>query len=124
MKKVLLTLVAAIALVFAVQSCGKSTPATELIDKLESIMDQSLKFQNDPSAVLSMTQEDIAKFQKQAEEIEAFAKANKDYVLTPDDKAAFKEFAKKVASKTGEKLTDKDLEEIDEAETLGDLDMF
>lgn len=119
MKKVLIALLAAAAL-FAVASCGgkKNTPATQLIDKMEVLMNSSLAMMENPGDV---TDEQMEAFQKTQDEIEAFAEANKDYVLTDADKQAFKEFAQRVSEKMGRKLTEKDLKEIDEAKTLGDL---
>lgn len=112
----------AAAVILSVDSCGKKTPATEFIDKMEAIIKPNIDMiKND----IEPEGKQKEKIEKQMKELQAFLDENKDYELTDGDRKAFKSFMLDMSKKMGEELPDNAEELLDvmlkQFKTLGDL---
>lgn len=127
MKKLVFPLLAALAMVFTVSSCGspvdkflnKLEPMLEMAEELDDIDDMSKKQKKDMISTI--------------EDLIDILDENEDYELTDSDKEAVIDFSvkayKKMAKKEGEKVDDDDIKEmkkeakkdLKKIDTLGDL---
>lgn len=124
MKKILTLFVAPlVAMSCLVSACGsnagnETTPVDEMISQMDAIFTESMALDEsgddmDLKAALSLLEK--------LSDLQTFAKENADYAITDADRTKLKGFMKELGAKNGESLTDEDLAEIDDVQTLGDF---
>lgn len=125
MKKIILPVLAAFAVMFSLNSCGGS-PINKLVDKLEP-------FYYGMKRVDDMSKSEKADFIKLVKDIKKIVEENEDYKLTDKDKDALIDFSigiyKKSMKEAGEEYDKDDIKELKDEyrkearkiKTLGDL---
>lgn len=121
MKKLFFALLTAVAVSFALSSCGSSnapTPIDSLIDQMISVVDYAAEIQNNEEM---QTTDCITVLMNKMKALKDFAAENADYELTDADREKLKEFMKVYGEKVSITPTEEEIAQVDEFKYLHEI---